>query len=168
MRPKLAFIFLIFLGISIFPLARASSQSPQGLEVGQVIGNETGQVINGWTDLGGGYFSPPPYRAISDMRSPSGYECCYTLFTREDAYALAITVPVAKNVMGGVIAERITALKFLKLSPSEEQVECDPLWLQAIFSSRKVGTDRIQSWLFDGTDFQSLTWIDEDGRCDGP
>jgi len=102
------------------------------------------------------------------MKSPSGYECCYTLFTREGGYALAITVPVAKNAMGGVIAEKITAIKFLKLSASEEQVECDPLWLKAIFSSREEGTNLIHSWLFDGTDFQRLTWVDDDGRCDGP
>jgi hypothetical protein len=167
-RSKHVFIFLAFLSASIFPIARANSQTPKGLEVGQVIGNESGQVINGWTDLGGGFFSPPPHRATSDMKSPSGYECCYTLFTRDDDYALAITVPVAKNVTGGVIAEKITAIKFLKLSDSEEQVWCDPLWLKAVFSSRKTGTNLVRSWLFDGTDFQGLTWMDDDGRCDGP
>lgn len=152
---------LAILLAALLPIATAASADPTTIDVGMIIGNNQGQVINGWVDNGGGFYVP---------LGSSDRKCCFSQFERDGQYLTAISEPVAKSSTGGTIAERVVAVKVDRLAAGEEERSiCGPMsYLDPLRSFFTPKTRAVRSIFYDGTAFQELRWIDTDGRCDLP
>lgn len=140
-----------------------SAQEATDLRVGQVIGNEQGQVINGWTQVGGTHYQK---RSTKDYVTTETTECCVTTFKRGDTYLFAATDPIARGQRGGVEAERITVIKKFTIPADENEVDCSLMWIMPATSFSKGFGSPIRSIIFDGTEFVEIRWSDPGLYCD--
>ena len=120
-----------------------------GLRVGDVIGSNQGQTINGWTDWGGGEFAS----------AKSNSQCCKRIFNKGNIFLVAVTEQVARRAQGGVIAERILATKVLSALPGEEMQTCDLLWLSPVISFYNPKTKMIRSVIYNGAEFVEIRYL---------
>src|SRR5687768_4297419 len=76
------------------------------VDVGQIIGTEPGQIINGWTQISSAL---QVKRSTKDYVTTEVHDCCVSIFRRGDKYLVARAEAVARTARGGVLAERIVA-----------------------------------------------------------
>ena len=134
-----------------------------GLKVGQVIGNELGQTVNGWNQVGGTHYQQ---REVQNYVTTERDECCITAFRKGNTYMLALTLPIARNAAGGVEAERIVKLHAVKGTPNENTVECSLLWIMPAITLGTTPDKPVRSIIYDGTDFVEVRWQDSGTYCD--
>ena len=140
----------------------ASAQNVEELRVGQVIGNENGQVVNGWQQQGGGYYLR---RTTQNYVTQEISECCVTVFTRGNIYLFAATEPIARSERGGVEAERVKAIWKLTINDDEQPVDCNLMWIKPSASFSTGPGKAIRSVIYDGDDFTLISWFDPGNYC---
>jgi len=134
------------------------------LVVGQVIGNEVGQVINGWTHLGGGMFVT---RKTANYVTTETSDCCFAIFEKGDTTLIAKTTPIARNQKGGVLAERIDQILKVNALPDEVSVgDCSILWVMPAWTLLNERTKLARSYIVTDSGIEQLTWLDEHSNCD--
>lgn len=159
MQKVLALIFMITLGTSS---AGLFAQNSNELAVGQVFGNEVGQVVNGWEHVGGSLFYQ---RQTKNYVTTEVTKCCVASFKRGNTYLFAHTSPVARRATGGVEAERIVKMKKFTLSQNERTIDCNLIWITPVQSFYNSQTRVIRSIIFDGADFIEIKWFAPDKYC---
>lgn len=158
MRPALLAILA-----TLAPAGLAAQPAPTDLAVGQIIGNEPGQVINGWTHRGG---SMIPRRKTANYVTTETMECCAAIFERGDAVLVARTIPVARNDKGGVLAERIVEIVKLEKRPGEISAgDCSLLWIVPAWTLLNERTKAARSLVVTADGIEQVSWIDEHGSC---
>lgn len=162
MRVSEPFITLVALLWSI-PMALAQGQGQGQLRVGQVIGNEIGQVINGWKQQGGGSFQR---RTTTDYVTREVEECCVTTFTKGGTYLFAATEPIARSNRGGVEAERIKTTWTMAVGAGESYLDCSLMWIRPVASFSSGPGKVIRSVIYDGSEFTLIRWYDPGNYCD--
>lgn len=138
-------------------------QQPTEIAVGQVIGNEVNQVINGWTSLGGGHYAR---RTTANFVTTEVSVCCYSIFEKGDEYLLARSEPIARNPRGGVLAERIEAIYRIKRKPTEEITMCNILWLDLALSLYDNRSGMVRSIVVTEEGFEPVTWKGSGEACE--
>lgn len=151
---------LLIVGTMIPPPVIA--QDTSGLRVGQVIGNELGQVINGWKQQGGELVQT---RVTENYITREIDECCVTIFTKGNVYQFAITEPIARTRRGGVEAERITILWNFTPAAGEEPVDCNLMWIRPVASFSTGPGKVIRSVIYNGEEFTVIRWFDPGMYC---
>ena len=162
-------IWLKYLVASVSVLIPSSiaAQEATDLRVGQVIGSEDGQVINGWTQTASSMYIKRSYEkyGISER-----YECCVVIFKKGSIYLFAATDPIALNQSGSAAAERITVIKKFTIPTDEEEApdDCKVLgWVNSVKSfSRGLGNP-IRSIIFDNLnlEFFEIRWFERTDEC---
>lgn len=147
---------MIALALLVLP---QGASADDGSLIGQVLGSGVDQTINGWTDAGGGHYTVISYDGTK-LNSTS--TCCFAILRQGNDLILAITIPIARNSTGGVLAERIEKIKRLSTPPGMIEGQCQPLWLDPITSFMQEDGDEVVSYFYDGKDFRELHWRDKD------
>lgn len=156
-----AFISAVaFLGLSAVIHARPNEAE---LKVGQVIGSENGQIINGWEHVGGGMI---PRRVTADYVTKETLDCCFVIFQKQQSTLIARTTPVAKNPTGGILAERIEEIVKLDAKPGEIGVgDCSILWISPAWTLVNEQTKLARSAIVTTDGIRMLSWVDDDSTC---
>ena len=162
-------IWLKYLVASVSVLIPSSiaAQEATDLRVGQVIGSEEGQVINGWTQT---FSSLYQKRSIEENGVSETSECCVVIFKKGSTYLFAATDPIALNQGGSAAAERITVIKKFTIPTDEEEAhdDCKVLWwVNTVKSfSRGLGNP-IRSIIFDNLnlEFFEIRWFEREEEC---
>ena len=66
--------------------APVQAQPTTGVGVGQIFGNEQGQIINGWEHTGGGLY---PKRKTANYVTTETDECCFAIFKKNGTILIA-------------------------------------------------------------------------------
>lgn len=155
--------FLLAFLLALLSGHGALAQGQTDLTVGQVIGNNVGQVVNGWTQVGGSQYQS---RETRNYVTVEGYACCVAVFRNGDTYLFAATSPIAKTASGGVEAERIVAIRKIAIPRAETPVSCSLLWIDPAASFSSGPGKQIRSVIFTGADFVEIRWFDPGKYCD--
>lgn len=154
---------LLTIFAALVPAGSAAQPAPTDLAVGQIIGNEPGQVINGWTHRGG---STIPRRKTANFVTTETMECCAAIFERGDSVLVARTIPIARNDKGGVLAERIVEMVKLEKRPGEISVgDCSILWITPAWTLLDERTKAARSLVVTADGIEQISWVDERGSC---
>lgn len=157
------FWLAVLLNLSTSFQSAASAQTMGQLRVGQVIGNEIGQVINGWRQQGGDHYQK---RTTQNYVTREVSECCVTVFTKGNVYLFAATEPIARGERGGVEAERIKATWTLTVTAGEKSLDCSLMWIHPSASFTAGPGKIIRSVVYDGSEFTLIRWYDPGNYCD--
>tara|TARA_R110000824_G_scaffold62111_5_gene164674 strand:- start:82 stop:543 length:462 start_codon:yes stop_codon:yes gene_type:complete len=149
--------------LAFSPLGAASAEPSKDIYIGQIFGNEQGQVINGWKHNGGGLYQSRTYmNSVTTEKSI----CCYATFEKDETILIARTEAVARKDSGGVLAERVLATMLLKPLKTEIGIDCSLLWITPVLSFYDEKTELIRSVVISGDDFVTITWSDPGFYCD--
>ena len=140
----------------------AAAQSSGELSIGQVFGSEIGQVINGWTELGGFHYQ---IRNTQNNVTTETSACCVTMFRRGSVFLFAQTEPIARRASGGVEAERIIRMKKFVIQTNERDAVCSHMLISPILSFYNIQTKIVRSIVLSGNDFVQIRWFDDDQQC---
>ena len=155
--PVLASCVILILAQSL------SAQANNELRVGQVIGNEQGQIVNGWKQVGGTHF---PRRTTQNYVTTEVDECCVVVFKKGAVYLLAATTPIARNLSGGVEAEKINLIRKVIVATGEREADCNLMWIYPVVSFFSNAKKPIRSIIFDGSNFVEIKWFGSKSYCD--
>lgn len=134
----------------------------QTIAVGQVLQDTLGKTVNGWTHNIGSMFMRYETR---DGVTTGTLDCCVAVFNRGNSYIVARTQPLARTPNGGVIRERVIAVKRIELRPGEIETLCDLFNLDLALSVRNPKTKWVRSVVISHGEIQMLEWRDTSGRC---
>lgn len=130
--------------------------------IGKVLGSGGDQTVNGWSVIGGGFYTALSY---GEGRTIMTSVCCTAVLQKGSSYTIAVTTPLAREKTGGVLANRIDKAMIVKFSPEYYTTECQLLWMRPIVHFTKDKSDYVTSYFYDGKDFRRLDWIDKEGTC---
>lgn len=163
MRTRLT-VLAAGLVLAALPAAAQKKPAPAATEiaVGQVLDDTLGKTVNGWTHNTGSMFTR--YEARNGVTIEK-LDCCVAVFNRGNSYIVARTQPLARTPTGGVIRERVIAVKRLDLRPGEIETLCDLFNLDLALSVRNPTTNWVRSVVISYGEIQMLEWRDTSGRC---
>lgn len=142
----------------------AAQASSTEIVVGQVLGNEVGQTINGWSHLAGGMFTK---RITVNFVTTETSGCCSAIFEKADQILILRTEPLARNATGGVLAERVTERLVVKKKSGEISVgDCNVLWILPSWTLLNQRTGAARSFFVTNDGIRQLSWVDDQGNCD--
>ena len=127
----------------------------QEIRVGQIIGNEHVQTINGWTHESGGFWG-----------ETAAGECCFIIFRRGNDILVARGEPVARGSRGGVEAERIMATRIVRQEEGEIEGHCFFLSLSAAIAFYNPSTRVVRGVFVDREGIEIRRWLlDDEDSC---
>lgn len=136
--------------------------APQGIVVGQVLNDTLGKTVNGWLHSSGSMYGTSETKGeVTTTR----LDCCIAVFSKGRSYIVALTEPVARNANGGVIKEKVVALKRIDARPGEVQEECGLFGLNLGLTLRNPKTMMARSVVIDNGGFAVLEWKDTFRNC---
>jgi hypothetical protein len=136
--------------------------APQAIVVGQVLNDTLGKTVNGWLHASGSMFGTAETKGeVTTTR----LDCCIAVFSKGRSYIVALTEPVARNSAGGVIKEKVVALKRIEARPGEVQEECSLFNLNLGLTLRNPKTMMARSVVIDNGGFAVLEWKDTFRNC---
>lgn len=132
------------------------------IAVGQVLNDTLGKTVNGWTHNTGAMFM----RFDTQNGVTTGtLDCCVAVFSRGKSYIVARTQPLTRSANGGVIKEKVIAVKRLDLRQGEIETTCDLFNLDLAISVRNPKTNWVRSVVISYGKIEMLEWRDTSGRC---
>jgi hypothetical protein len=150
----------------------AAAQSSGELSIGQVVGNEIGQVINGWSQVGGSQYhirKTQNYVTTEtfDYVTTETLACCVMTFRRGSVFLFAQSEPIARRASGGVEAVRIINIKKFVIPTNELQTDthCSLMWITPIMSFHNNQTKIVRSIVLSGNEFVQIRWFDPGPYC---
>lgn len=136
--------------------------SPQGIVMGQVLNDTLGKTVNGWLHFQGSTYGTSETK---DYVTTTRIDCCVAVFSKGRSYIVALTQPLARNPTGGVIKEKVVALKRIDARPGEVQEECSLFTLNLGLTLRNPKTMMARSVVIDNGGFAVLEWKDTFRQC---
>jgi hypothetical protein len=144
----------------------AALSAPPGaatdIAVGQVIANEPGQTLNGWTHNGGGLY---PLRRTQNYVTTETSECCYAHFQKGNEHLVLVTSSLARKPTGGELASRVVRRFKIRQQPGEQTVSCSLLWIDPALSLYNESTKMVRSVVITGDQFTVVSWKDDIHGC---
>lgn len=136
--------------------------APQGIVAGQVLNDTLGKTVNGWLHSSGSMFGTSETKGeVTTTR----LDCCIAVFSKGRSYIVALTEPVTRSANGGVIKEKVVAIKRLDARPGEVQEECSLFNLNIGLTLRNPKTMMARSVVIDNGGFAVLEWKDTFRNC---
>jgi hypothetical protein len=135
---------------------------PPGIAVGQVLNDTLGKTVNGWLHFSGSMYGTSETK---DEVTTTRLDCCISLFSKKRSYIVALTDPIERNGKGGVIKEKIVAIKRIEALPGEVQEECSLFNLNVGLTLRNPKTMMARSVVIDNGGFAVLEWKDTFRNC---
>lgn len=141
--------------------ALAATPAP-GITVGQVLDDTLGKPVNGWLHTQGSMFTS--FETKDGVRTGK-LDCCIAVFRKGRSYIVARTEPLAHNAKGGVIKEKVVAIKRLDMRPGEVETMCELFSLQLELSVHNPKTRMVRSVVVENGALGLLEWLDTSGQC---
>jgi hypothetical protein len=161
-RTILAVILLSAAPLAAKPAKPPLAVAPQGIVVGQVLNDTLGKTVNGWLHSSGSMFGTSETKGeVTTTR----LDCCIAVFSKGRSYIVALTEPVTRSANGGVIKEKVVAIKRLDARPGEVQEECGLFNLNIGLTLRNPKTMMARSVVIDNGGFAVLEWKDTFRNC---
>lgn len=146
-------------GLALLGAAPAPAPS---IPIGLVLDDTLGKTVKGWFHAQGTMFS---VSKTKDGVTTSELDCCIAVFTRAKSYIVARTEPLARNATGGVIKEKVVAVRRIDTRPGELEMVCSLYSLQTAISLKNRKTNMVRSIVVDEGALGLLEWKDSEGRC---
>ena len=161
-RTILAAILLSATPLAAKPAKPPLPVAPQGIVVGQVLNDTLGKTVNGWLHSSGSMYGTSETK---DHITTTRLDCCIAVFSKGRSYIVALTEPVTRSANGGVIKEKVVAIKRLDAQPGEVQEECSLFNLNLGLTLRNPKTMMARSVVIDNGGFAVLEWKDTFRQC---
>jgi hypothetical protein len=161
-RMILAAILLSAAPVAAKPAKPPLAVPPQGIVVGQVLNDTMGKTVNGWLHFQGSMYGTSETK---DEITTTRLDCCIAVFSKGRSYIVALTEPIERNGKGGVIKEKVVAIKRLDARPGEVQEECSLFNLNLGLTLRNPKTMMARSVVIDNGGFAVLEWKDTFRQC---
>lgn len=155
-------ISALFAAAALLTAPALAAPPAPAITAGQVLDDTLGKVVNGWLHLQGSMYMT---YSTSDAVTTGTLDCCIAVFSKGRSYIVARTEPVERNAQGGVIKERVMALKRLDARPGEVQEECSLYTLNLALTLRNPKTMMARSVVVDQGGLSVLEWKDAAGNC---
>ena len=160
-------LILAALLLGAMPLAAKPAKPPlpgalQGIAEVQVLDDTLGKTVKGWLHSSGSMYGKSETKGeVTTTR----LDCCVAVFSKGRSYIVALTEPVTRSPTGGVIKEKIVALKRIDARPGEVQEECSLFGLNLGLTLRNPKTMMARSVVIDNGGFAVLEWKDTFRNC---